>query len=153
AAVAAGLVPFAHGSDGGGSIRIPASVCGLFGIKPTRGRVSPGPLRADISGLAIDGPIARTVRDAAAMLDVLAGPMPGDLFTAAPLPPGDTFAAAADREPGRLLVGRYLAPSVAEATVDPEVRAGWEAASALLAGLGHEIEDAPPLFPPELLRP
>ncbi len=152
-AVAAGLLPFAQGSDGGGSIRIPSSVCGLFGIKPTRGRVSAGPIRADVSGLAIDGPIARTVRDAAAMLDVLAGPMPGDMFTAVPLPAGETYLAAADREPGRLRIGRYLAPSVAEVPVDPDVRAGWEAASALLADLGHEIEDVPPLFPPELLRP
>lgn len=152
-AVAAGLLPFAHGSDGGGSIRIPSSVCGLFGIKPTRGRVSAGPLRADVSGLSIDGPIARTVRDAAAMLDVLAGSMPGDLFTAEPPPAPGTFLAAADREPGRLRIGRYLAPSVAETQIDPEVEAGWQAASDLLADLGHEVEDMQSLFPPELLRP
>src|SRR5262249_9459781 len=153
AAVAAGLLPFAHGSDGGGSIRIPASVCGLFGIKPTRGRVSSGPVRADVTGLAADGPIARTVRDAAAMLDVLAGPMPGDLFAAVPVPGGASFAAAADREPGRLRIGRYLEPAIAGVPVDPAVRAGWEAAAELLAGLGHDLEDVPQLFAPELLRP
>jgi amidase len=150
AAVAAGLLPFAHGSDGGGSIRIPASVCGLFGIKPTRGRVSAGPVRADVSGLSVDGPLARTVRDAAAMLDALAGPMPGDLFSAGPRPT-ESFLAAADREPGRLRIGRYLTSSVADVEVDPEVVAGWEAASTLLAGLGHDITDVRPPFGPELV--
>ena len=71
AAVAAGLAPAAQGSDGGGSIRIPASVCGLFGIKPSRGRISGGPLMPDLSGLSTDGPIARTVADAAHLLDVM----------------------------------------------------------------------------------
>ena len=78
AAVAAGLVPVAQGSDGGGSIRIPASCCGLFGLKPTRGRISGTPMYGDPVGLATAGPIARTVRDAAAMLDVLAGRRAGD---------------------------------------------------------------------------
>jgi amidase len=149
--VAAGLLPFAHGSDGGGSIRIPASVCGLFGIKPTRGRVSSGPVRADVTGLVADGPIARTVRDAAALLDALAGPMPGDLFAAHPLPAGQTFLAAAGRDPGRLRVGRYIAPAISDVVVDPEVTAGWEAASALLAELGHRVEDVPQLFSTELV--
>src|SRR5262249_10455977 len=145
AAVSAGLLPFAHGSDGGGSIRIPASVCGLFGIKPTRGRVSSGPVRADVTGLVADGPIARTVRDAAALLDALAGPMAGALFAAPPLPAGETFLAAAGRDPGRLRVGRYIVPAISDAVVDPEVTAGWEAASVLLAGLGHRVEDVPQL--------
>src|SRR5204863_3048552 len=75
AAVAAGLVPFAQGNDGGGSVRIPASVCGLVGIKVSRGRVSNGPVGGDVTGLAWNGPLARTVRDAAAMLDAIAVPM------------------------------------------------------------------------------
>src|SRR5689334_14714267 len=86
AAVAGGLAPIAQGSDGGGSIRIPASVCGLFGIKPSRGRVSQGPIMPDLFGLSANGPLARTVRDAAALLDVIAGPMPGDLYLAPPAP-------------------------------------------------------------------
>ena len=73
AAVAAGLVPVAQGSDGGGSIRIPASCCGLVGLKPTRGRISGCPMYGEVTGLATAGTLARTVRDAAAMLDVLAG--------------------------------------------------------------------------------
>ena len=89
AAVAAGLVPVAQGSDGGGSIRIPASCCGLFGLKPTRGRISGFPMYGDPVGLATAGPIARTVRDAAAMLDVLAGRRAGDPSWAPP--PSGTF--------------------------------------------------------------
>src|ERR1700712_76422 len=78
AAVAAGFLPIAQGSDGGGSIRIPASVCGLVGLKPSRGRISRGPMDGDAVGLSVLGPLARTVRDAAAFLDAVAGPMPGD---------------------------------------------------------------------------
>ena len=93
AAVSAGLVPLAQGSDGGGSIRIPASSCGIFGFKPSRGRVSVGPAGSDWSGLAVDGPLSRTVRDAAALLDTIAHPMPGDLRPlpdpAVPFVPGD----------------------------------------------------------------
>src|SRR5262249_58577947 len=118
-------------------IRIPASVCVLFGIKPTRGRVSPGPVRADVTGLVADGPIARTVRDAAAMLDALAGAMPGDLFAAHPLPAGQTFVAAADREPGRLRIGRYLEPALTGVEGDPAGPARWGAAREELGGPGH----------------
>src|SRR5215469_3010592 len=81
AAVAAGLAPAAQGSDGGGSIRIPSSVCGLFGIKPTRGRISRGPLWPDLAGLSVDGPLARTVADAALLLDAMTGNHPGDMYT------------------------------------------------------------------------
>jgi amidase len=149
AAVAAGLVPVAQGSDGGGSIRIPAGVTGLFGIKPGRGRVSNGPYGSEVTALGVQGPLARTVRDAAALLDAMAGPVTGDPFWAPPLPPGETFLGAADRPPGRLRVGRYLDSGMPGAEVDPEVRAAFEDASALLASLGHDVEDlpGPPLTP------
>ncbi len=141
AAVAAGLVPFAQGSDGGGSIRSPASVCGLFGIKTSRGRVSGGPFPGGVTGLGVIGPMARTVRDAAAMLDAMAGPMTGDPYWAAPLPPGESFLGHADRDPGRLRIGRYVDPVVPGAVVDPAVRTAWEDTSRLLESLGHDVED------------
>ncbi|MEU2350087.1 amidase [Modestobacter sp. NPDC049651] len=142
-AVAAGMVPFAQGSDGGGSIRIPAGINGLFGIKPSRGRVSNGPYASEVTALGVQGPLARTVRDAAAMLDAMAGPVVGDPFWAPPLPAGETFLAAADRPVGRLRIGRYLDSGMPGADVDPEVRAAFADATDLLAGLGHEIEDLP----------
>jgi amidase len=141
AAVAAGLAPAAQGSDGGGSIRIPSSVCGLFGIKPTRGRVSGGPLVPDLYGLGVNGPLARTVADAALLLDVMAGNFPGDMYTQPPLPPGETFLGYASREPGRLRIGRTLQNPVDGAEVHPDCVAAYEDASALLASLGHEVED------------
>jgi amidase len=141
AAVASGLAPAAQGSDGGGSIRIPSSVCGLFGIKPTRGRVSAGPLVPDLDGLAVNGPIARTVADAALLLDVMAGNYPGDMYTLPPLPAGESFLGYARREPGRLRIGRTLANPVAGAEVHPDCVTAYEDASALLASLGHEVED------------
>ncbi|MQY06349.1 Acylamidase [Actinomadura sp. RB68] len=151
AAVAAGLAPVAHGSDGGGSIRIPSSVCGLFGIKPTRGRVSQGPVVPDLFGLSTGGPIARTVRDAALLLDVMAGPKPGDLYTAPPLAPGETFLRHADRAPGRLRIGRSATPAVPGAEVHPDCLAAYEEATALLVELGHEVVDMPPVFGPEIV--
>jgi amidase len=147
AAVAAGLVPVAHGSDGGGSIRIPASCCGLFGLKPTRGRISGFPMYGDPVGLATGGSLARDVRDAAALLDVLAGRRTGDPSWAPP--PADTFLAACDREPGRLRIARFVAPVISDVDVDEECVAAYEGASALLESLGHEVSDVPVPLPAE----
>ena len=139
AAVAAGLVPVAQGSDGGGSIRIPASCCGLVGLKPSRGRVSGWPMYGEVTGLATAGTLARTVRDAAALLDVLAGRRPGDPSWAPP--PAGTFLAACDRPPTGLRIARFVEPVIADADIDPECVSAWESASDLLASLGHEVED------------
>lgn len=150
AAVAAGLLPIAQGSDGGGSLRIPGSVNGLVGLKPSRGRVSNAPVVADITGLPTNGPLARTVRDAAALLDVLAGPVLGDPWPA-PAQEG-TFLSACDAPPGRLRVGRTTSSPVPGFEVHPEVRRAYEDASAVLESLGHEVEDLPePPYGPELL--
>jgi amidase len=149
AAVAGGLVPVAHGSDGGGSIRIPASCCGLVGLKPTRGRISGAPMYGDPVGLSTSGPLARTVRDAAAMLDVMAGRAVGDPFWAPE--PAETFLAACDREAGPLRVARFVEPVIADATVDPECVRAWEDASRLLASLGHEVEDVGVPLPPAVV--
>ncbi|MCB5165760.1 amidase [Streptomyces bambusae] len=142
AAVAGGLAPVAHASDGGGSIRIPASVCGLVGIKPSRGRVAGGPVFHDVSGLSTQGPVARTVADAAALLDVLAGPATAaDPYGAPSLPPGDTFLAAARREPGALRIVALPEPPVPGVALDPECRAAFDGAAALLRGLGHQVDE------------
>jgi amidase len=151
-AVAAGMLPVAQGSDGGGSIRIPASVNGLVGLKPSRGRVSNAPLGADVTGLGTNGPLARTVRDAAALLDAMAGPVTGDPAWAPPLPPGETFLGAADRPVGRLRVGRYLESPMADTGLEPAVQAAFDDAARLLEELGHEVEDVPPrLLGPDVL--
>jgi amidase len=139
AAVSAGLVAVAQGSDGGGSIRIPASCCGLVGLKPTRGRVSGWPMYGEVTGLATAGSLGRTVRDAAALLDVLAGRRAGDPSWAPA--PSSSFRAACDREPGRLRVARFREPVIADADVDPECVRAWEDTSALLVSLGHDVED------------
>jgi amidase len=143
AAVASGMVPLGHGGDGGGSIRIPASMCGLFGLKPSRGRVSVGPDEGEAwAGLVVRHVLTRTVRDSAAVLDVIAGPMPGDPY-AAPLPVRpylDEVGAA----PGRLRVGlRTTAPSTLCET-DPACVAAAESAASLLESLGHTVETAAP---------
>ncbi len=147
AAVAAGLVPVAQGSDGGGSIRIPASCCGIVGLKPSRGRISGAPMYGDPVGLGTAGPLARTVRDAAAFLDVLAGRGVGDPSWAPP--PRSSFLAACDRDPGRLRVARFIAPVIADSPVDPACIQAWEEASRLLGSMGHEIEDVPVPLPRE----
>ena len=141
AAVASGLAPAAQGSDGGGSIRIPASVCGLFGIKPTRGRISQGPMMPDLVGLSTDGPLARTVADAALLLDAMVGNHPGDMYTQPALPAGESFLGYASREPGKLRIARSLKTVIEGAEVHPDCVAAYEEASALLSSLGHEVED------------
>jgi amidase len=144
AAVAAGLAPIAQGSDGGGSIRIPASVCGLFGIKPTRGRISHGPIVADLAGLSTNGPIARTVRDAAMLLDVMARNVPGDMYRA--MPRAGSFLSATDNRPQRLRLARSADPLIPGAEVHPDCLAAYEAATELLVSLGHEVEELPPVY-------
>ena len=143
-ATAAGLVAFAHGTDGGGSIRIPAAACGLVGLKTSRGLVSRGPTGGDPLGMSVSGPLARTVDDAAAMLDALAVPVPGEPYPLlAPRP--ETFLAAALRAtPRRLRIGRYRVPPVADALLDPACVDAYERTTALLTGLGHEVVEFAP---------
>jgi amidase len=140
AAVAAGLCPVAHGGDGGGSLRIPASCCGVVGLKPARGRVSHAPY-GGFADLPTYGPIARTVLDAAAVLDVMAGYEAGDPYWAPP--PERAFAAEAAEEPRRLRVAVTTEPPIA-VPVDPECADAVEQAAALLAELGHSVEQATP---------
>lgn len=149
AAVAAGLVPVAHGSDGGGSIRIPASVCGLVGLKPSRGRISRAPIYGDITGLSTSGPLARTVRDAAALLDVMAGPTPGDALWARELPVGQTYRDWCDRDPGTLRIARFATPMITETAVAPEVLEAYDAMADLLQRLGHTVAEVDSPMPPD----
>src|SRR5260370_13589885 len=146
APVAAGLDPAAPGNDGGGSIRIPSSVCGLFGIKPSRGRISNAPLMPDLMGLTTEGAIARTVADAALLLDVMTGSQPGDMYVQPPLPEGETFAGYAAREQGRLRIGRTLAHPVCYRAAHPDCVTAYEDASTLLAALGRDVEELTPPF-------
>jgi amidase len=149
AAVAAGIVPVAHGNDGGGSIRIPAACCGLVGLKPARGRISLAPELGDGS-LVIDGVLTRTVADTAAILDALAGYEVGDA-TWAP-PPAEPFAHSAGADPGKLRIVASTLPPVPDAVVDPAcVRAVAEAAD-ILRSLGHEVEEVDPPWQQEGLR-
>src|SRR4051812_9459340 len=143
AAVAAGMVPVAHGNDGGGSLRIPAACCGLVGLKPSRGRVSRGPDLGD-SYLASDGVLTRTVAETAQLLDVLAGYEVGDA-TWAPRPP-EAYTHSARRDPGRLRVA-MTADNALEAEVDPECLRAMHETADVLARLGHEIEEASPALP------
>ncbi len=148
-AVAAGLAPIAHGSDGGGSVRIPASANGLVGIKPSRGRISNGPLRDPVGDLVTSGPLARTVGDAAALLDVMARPFPGDPFYAPK--PATTFLEAARRPPEKLRIGFFSHPIIAEVPVHPDAQAAVDTAARMLADLGHEVRGVHRPFGPEAM--
>ncbi len=138
AAVAAGLVPIAHGSDGGGSIRIPSSCCGLFGLKPSRGRVSSAPF-SSFEGLSTGGSIARYVADAAAFLDVVSGYEPGDPWWAPP--PERPFVEELGVDPGRLRIGVVATPPV-DVPVHADCVDALRSAAALLEELGHDVSDA-----------
>lgn len=144
AAVAARIVPAAHGNDGGGSIRIPASHCGLFGLKPTRGRVSLAPSAGEAwMGLVSEGVLTRSVRDSAGLLDVLAGFTAGDPYAAPPQ--ARPFTAELGVPPGRLRIA-FSDRSLFGHGTDPECSAAVREAARLLAGLGHEVEEAGPPF-------
>jgi amidase len=154
AAVAAGMVPVAHGSDGGGSIRIPAACCGLVGLKPSRGRVSPAPELGD-SALSIDGVLTRTVADTALILDVIAGYELGDA-TWTP-PPAEPFAVAVERSVGSsgsagLRIAATTLPPTPDAAVDPLCARAVAEASELLRSLGHDVQEVDPPWQVDGLR-
>lgn len=142
AAVAAGIVPMAAGNDGGGSLRIPAACCGLFALRPSRGRVSSGPAIGEVwFGASTEGVLSRSVRDSALALDILAGPEPGDPFDIAP--PPKPYSELMPRAPGRLRIG-FSSVSPIGTEVHPEAVAAVHQAATLLRGLGHEVEEAAP---------
>jgi amidase len=143
-AVAAGLVGAASASDGAGSIRIPAASCGLFGLKPQRGRISLAPVPEHWHGLSVAGCLTRSVRDTALFLDVTAGTVPGD--AASPPGPERPFAEAASSPPGRLRIAVSTVPPrlVAPAIVDETARAAVEETAELLRSLGHEVRERDP---------
>jgi amidase len=148
AAVAAGALPLAHGSDGGGSLRIPASCCGLFGIKPSRGRVSPAPFVSGSLELSQSGPLSVTVRDAAAFLDVIAGYEPGDAHWAPP--PERPFLDEVGADPGPLRIAFTIEPPIPFPVDDAVVGVAREAAEALSA-LGHEVVERTPPWVDDIL--
>lgn len=143
AAVAAGLVPLAHASDGGGSIRIPASACGLVGLKPSRGRVSNGPFVGELTGgLSVEHVVSRSVRDVASVLDVVAGAMPGDPVVAPP--PARPYREEVLAEPRRLRIGLLVQWPGAAGETHPDCVRVTEDAARLLSALGHVVEEGHP---------
>ncbi|MDJ0851133.1 MAG: amidase family protein, partial [Myxococcota bacterium] len=147
AAVAAGILPAAHASDGGGSIRIPAANCGLFGLKPTRGRNPQGPrIYEGWSGMSIQHVVSRTVRDSAALLDATQGAELGDAYVAPPRP--RPFLEETRKPPGRLRIGLQRRSMIPDVQTHPDcVRAATEAGK-LCESLGHDVEDCgPPQLP------
>ena len=149
AAVAARIVPMAHGGDGGGSIRIPASACGLFGLKPTRGRTPMGPDESEVwSGFVQRHALTRTVRDSATLLDATQGGDPGAPYSAPP--PQRPYAEEARRDPGRLRIA-FSTRSLFGRDTHPDCVAAVQAAAALLEHLGHEVTEAHPPIEREAL--
>ena len=150
AAVAAGIVPMAHGADGGGSLRIPASSCGLFGMKPSRGRVPMGPESAEgWHGFAVRHGLSRSVRDSAALLDATHGPDVGAPYVATA--PTGPYLAEVGRDPGKLRIA-FTTRSLFGQHMHPDCSQAAEAAAKLVASLGHEVTEAAPPFDAETLR-
>jgi amidase len=152
AAVASGMVPVAHANDGGGSIRIPASECGLVGLKPTRGRVSQGPLIGEgWAGATIDGAVTRSVRDAAGVLDAISARLPGEPYYAPPW--SRPLAQEVGADPGRLRIGLLDRPDGEGFLDHPECRAAVATAGRLLESLGHGVENSGPaaMFDPDFI--
>lgn len=145
AAVASGMVPFGMGGDGGGSIRIPAAVCGLFGLKPHRGRVSSDPHEHLWWALGTAGPLTRSVVDSALVYDVIHGALTGDRFRAEA--PGVSFLEAARADPGPLRIAWSTRPVTVGVRPHPEHVAAVRATAALLADLGHQVEEVDPGYP------
>ncbi|MFD1019893.1 amidase [Thalassobacillus hwangdonensis] len=140
AAVAAGMIPFAHGSDGGGSIRIPASSCGVFGFKPSRGQVPYSPY---MNNYGVNHALTRSVRDSAALLDIVRGKGFGEIYPS--LPQSESMTAAAERTPGKLKIG--ITPDWdGRVKVPEEIHASIKHTAKLLEELGHEVEIASPSF-------
>jgi amidase len=142
------MVPAAHAGDGAGSIRIPSSCCGLFGLKPSRGRVSRAPAGEEIGGLHVEHAVTRSVRDSAALLDMIAGPVPGDPYVAPPS--ARPFLDEVGLDPGRLRIAWTAEPPL-DVDVDPDCVAAARQTAALLESLGHEVEEARPRFDGEVL--